>query len=102
MTDWFALAADICRPDAVPERRMTPKQRFLAYIDEHGITVSHERLRAYHHHLHVYAPSTFRFSGAVVDNLSLWDSDQAAPDWAECLADLQDAMPLEPDPDYEP
>lgn len=89
-------------PKTVHAGHLTAKQSFTAYCDLHGIRIKHEHSRAYHHHLHVYAPSGQRFSGFDVDNLSLWDSDKAAPDWARCLGDLKGAMPLGTDPDYEP
>jgi hypothetical protein len=78
---------------------VSPKQRFIAYCEANAITVEHTA-RNLCHHLHVYAPKGQRFSGYEIDNLSLWDGDDGAPDWAACLVDLRDqAMPLETDPD---
>ena len=67
------------------------------FCDEHGIELSHESVRRLVHHVHVYAPEGQHFSGFGVDNLSLWDGDDGAPNWAACLNDLKSAMPLERD-----
>lgn len=71
------------------------KRSLRTFCDANSIELCHESARQRVHHVHVYAPEGRQFSGFGIDNLSLWDGDDGAPDWAACLADLKAAMPLE-------
>lgn len=76
----------------------TAKQKLWSLCEELGIEIEHTCERGAHH-VHVYAPSGKTFSGHPgLDNLSLADTDDGAPVWAECLRELLDALPLEDAP----
>jgi hypothetical protein len=76
---------------------MTPKQRFFAYTEAHGIEIAHEVSSRGAHHLTASAPEGMWFSGYRCELIALWDGERGnPPDWAFCLRDLQNMMPLEP------
>jgi hypothetical protein len=75
------------------------KQRLLDYAEANDLTIDHERGGHGGHHLVAYAPRGWAFGGNELDCLCLWDGEKNnPPDWKECLIDLQNYMPLVPNP----
>jgi hypothetical protein len=72
------------------------KAAFFARCEALGIEVSHEQGRGAHH-VHLQAPSGKRFAPFELDTLAVWDG--AAPCWEAVHRELDNALPLEDDPD---
>jgi hypothetical protein len=90
------------RPTPGEARFTRVKQRFMARCAELGVEVEYTVHRHGTHYLMVHAPSGMIFENYGIDCCCLWEGEKGnPPNWRACLADMENQLPLVPDPNPE-